>query len=185
MNVGLIELMIILLVLGVPIALLIALAIVSGRSRRTPQPPTSRVSNLSERSDLLRQRHDRYQEERSRILGMVEQGTISAEEADRLFETLERETVTMACPFCGGEIRAEAAKCKHCRQFLVEEMTRIKRLTKSRNKMLAGVCAGVAEYFDADPALIRVLTAVVIFFSGIFTGLIAYLIAALIIPEEY
>lgn len=56
-----------------------------------------------------------------------------------------------------------------------------KRLTKSANKMLCGVCAGIAEYFNLDPTIIRLLWVVLTFFGG--SGIIAYIIAAIIIPE--
>lgn len=56
-----------------------------------------------------------------------------------------------------------------------------KRLTKSTNKMLCGVCAGIAEYFNLDPTIIRLLWVVLTFFGG--SGIIAYIIAAIIIPE--
>jgi phage shock protein PspC (stress-responsive transcriptional regulator) len=114
---------------------------------------------------------------------MVNAGTISAEEADRLLETLERETTTMDCPLCGEEIRAEAVKCPHCRQFLTEGAHRPHRLTKSHDKMLAGVCAGVGEYGGVDASVVRLLTVLVVVFSGFVTGLVAYLIAALILPD--
>ena len=48
-------------------------------------------------------------------------------------------------------------------------------------KMLAGVCGGIAEYFNVDPTLIRVAWALLAA-SG--TGVLAYLICALIIPQE-
>jgi len=181
---GIVELLIILLVAVVPLVLLIALAVVVTRNRRAPGTAPPGTPSLVERSATLRKRSDHYREERSRILGMVDQGTISPAEADRLFETLDRETTTMACPFCGGEIRVEARKCKHCRQYLVQEMHGSRRLTKSSDKVLAGVCGGLARYFGLDPALVRVLTALVIFFSGILTGLLVYLVAALVIPAE-
>ena len=49
------------------------------------------------------------------------------------------------------------------------------------NKMLAGVCSGLAEYINIDPTIIRVIWALV-GLTG--TGIIAYLICALIIPEK-
>ncbi len=169
----------------VPVLLLVLLIIVVVRSRQQkPAAVPPGTPSLGERSATLRRKSDHYQEERSRILGMVEHGTVSPEEADRLFETLERETITMACPFCGEEIRAEARKCKHCRCYLVGEMLQPRRLTKSHDKVLAGVCGGVANYFNLDPSLVRVMVALVVFFSGIVTGLLVYLVAALVIPED-
>ena len=58
-----------------------------------------------------------------------------------------------------------------------------KKLTKSQNKMLAGVCAGIAEYFDIDPTLVRVGYAVLSVFSTGFPGLLLYIIMMLIMPE--
>lgn len=56
-----------------------------------------------------------------------------------------------------------------------------KRLTKSSNKVLAGVCGGFAEYFGIDPTIVRILW--VIFCCGGGSGIAAYIIAALIMPE--
>lgn len=58
-----------------------------------------------------------------------------------------------------------------------------KKLTRSRNKLLAGVCAGVAEYFGIDTTLLRILYAVCTLFSGAFPGLILYIILMVIMPE--
>ena len=49
------------------------------------------------------------------------------------------------------------------------------------NKMIAGVCAGIAEYANIDPTVVRVIWALIAL-SG--AGLLAYLICALIIPEK-
>lgn len=56
------------------------------------------------------------------------------------------------------------------------------RLCKSRNKMIAGVCAGIAEYFSIDPTLIRLAWVVFCALGG--SGVLAYIIAAIIIPEQ-
>ena len=58
-----------------------------------------------------------------------------------------------------------------------------KRLYKSnKNKMLAGVCGGIAEYFNIDPTLVRLGWAILCMFAG--SGIIAYIIAAIIIPQN-
>ena len=59
----------------------------------------------------------------------------------------------------------------------------VKRLYKSENKMICGVCAGIAEYFNIDPTLVRLIT-VFLLFAGVGSGLIAYIVAAVIIPEK-
>ncbi|MGL5260304.1 MAG: PspC domain-containing protein [Lachnospiraceae bacterium] len=59
----------------------------------------------------------------------------------------------------------------------------MKKLMKSRtNKVICGVCGGVGEYFNVDPTIIRLLWIVFMFLGG--SGILAYLIAAVIIPEE-
>lgn len=58
-----------------------------------------------------------------------------------------------------------------------------KRLYKSKiNKKLDGVCGGIAEYFDIDPTLIRLLWVLATVFFG--SGLLAYIIAAFIMPRN-
>lgn len=57
-----------------------------------------------------------------------------------------------------------------------------KKLTKSStNRMLCGVCAGIGEYLGIDPTVIRLLWVIFTFCGG--CGIIAYIIAAIIIPE--
>jgi len=59
-----------------------------------------------------------------------------------------------------------------------------KKLTRSTNKMLAGVCGGIAEFFDIDPTLIRVCYAALSVFSAAFPGLILYIILMFIMPVK-
>ena len=58
----------------------------------------------------------------------------------------------------------------------------MKRLYRSQtNKMVWGVCGGVAEYFGIDPTIIRLIWAVICLGYG--AGLLLYIIAAFILPE--
>ena len=58
----------------------------------------------------------------------------------------------------------------------------VKKLYRSRdNKMVAGICAGLAQYFELDPTLVRLGMAALIVLGG---GLLFYIIAWLIVPEE-
>ena len=58
----------------------------------------------------------------------------------------------------------------------------MKKLYRSQNnKIIAGVCGGVGEYFEVDPVLIRLVWGVLFLFGGI--GLLAYLVAWMIIPS--
>jgi len=58
-----------------------------------------------------------------------------------------------------------------------------KRLFRSTSdKMLGGVCSGIAKYLDADPAIVRLISVGCLLFGGITFWL--YLVAWLIVPEE-
>ncbi|MBF1007413.1 PspC domain-containing protein [Catonella massiliensis] len=59
----------------------------------------------------------------------------------------------------------------------------MKRLTKSNNRMLLGVCAGIAEYFDIDPNVVRLLWVMFCLLGG--SGILGYIIAAVIMPSAY
>ena len=59
----------------------------------------------------------------------------------------------------------------------------MKRLYKSNtNKMIDGVCGGVAEYLNLDPTIVRLVWVLLACMGGY--GLVAYFIAMLIIPEK-
>lgn len=58
------------------------------------------------------------------------------------------------------------------------------KLTKSSyDKKLAGVCGGLAEYFDLDPTLVRAGYVILSVFSAAFPGVILYIILAVIMPD--
>lgn len=60
----------------------------------------------------------------------------------------------------------------------------MKRLFRSReDRMVSGVCGGVAKYFDVDPSLVRLGWILLAAFAG--SGILAYIIAAVVIPYEY
>ncbi|MBN2013777.1 MAG: PspC domain-containing protein [Candidatus Altiarchaeota archaeon] len=59
-----------------------------------------------------------------------------------------------------------------------------KRLYRSKkNRMIAGVCGGIAEYFDLDPTVVRAGWVIITAF-GVLPGVIAYIICAIIMPEN-
>lgn len=58
-----------------------------------------------------------------------------------------------------------------------------KKLYRSRtDKQICGVCGGLAKYLNMDVSIVRLVTVLLVLFAG--GGLLAYIIAALIIPEE-
>ena len=59
-----------------------------------------------------------------------------------------------------------------------------KRLSRSRQKTIAGVCGGIAEYFDLDPTLVRIGYLVLSIISAGFPGILVYLILWFIMPES-
>jgi len=59
-----------------------------------------------------------------------------------------------------------------------------RRLARSqKNKMIAGVCGGIAEYLDVDPTVVRVLYVIVSILSAAFPGLLAYIILMFVMPR--
>ena len=57
-----------------------------------------------------------------------------------------------------------------------------KRLTKSKDKKLFGVCGGLGTYFDIDPTIVRVGFLAAFFMFG--TGLLLYIVLAIVVPDE-
>jgi hypothetical protein len=57
----------------------------------------------------------------------------------------------------------------------------MKKLYKSNNRMICGVCAGLAEYLGIDPTVVRLIWAA-LGLTG--TGILLYIIAALVMPEN-
>ena len=57
-----------------------------------------------------------------------------------------------------------------------------KRLTRSNNKMIGGVCAGRAEYLDIDPTIVRIVWVLMVLFAGF--GILLYVILWLVMPKQ-
>jgi phage shock protein PspC (stress-responsive transcriptional regulator) len=56
-----------------------------------------------------------------------------------------------------------------------------KKLRRSANKMIAGVCGGLAEYLGMDATIVRVIYALLVLFGGV--GILLYIILALLMPK--
>lgn len=59
----------------------------------------------------------------------------------------------------------------------------MKKLYRSSNRILAGVCGGIAEYLDVDPTLIRVAYVMLSMFTVAFLGLLLYIILMILMPN--
>ena len=58
-----------------------------------------------------------------------------------------------------------------------------KKLTKSKNKVLSGVCAGIADYFGWEVTLTRDVFSFLTIFTA-FSGVLAYIVMAIVMPED-
>jgi phage shock protein C len=60
-----------------------------------------------------------------------------------------------------------------------------KKLYKSKdNRVISGVFGGLGDYFDVDPTVLRLTYLVFVILTGFFPGLVAYVIAVLIVPQR-
>jgi len=61
----------------------------------------------------------------------------------------------------------------------------MKRLYRSnKDRRILGVCGGLAEYFEVDPTLVRLAIAVITVLTGFVPGIVLYILAGAIMPEE-
>jgi phage shock protein C len=59
-----------------------------------------------------------------------------------------------------------------------------KKLRRSKNQIVGGVCAGIANYFDWDFTLVRAIYAVLSIFTAAFPGVLLYLVLWIVMPLE-
>jgi len=88
------------------------------------------------------------------------------------------------CIYCAEEIQDEAIKCRYCSSNLRTSSWGGKRLYRSqRDRKLAGICAGLADYLEVDPVLMRVAWVVLAFLSaGI--AILLYAVLIFVIPNQ-
>ena len=94
----------------------------------------------------------------------------------------------MYCCNCGKEMEAEANFCSVCGTARPQAQPRgdaprpLSRIRAGRK--IAGVCGGVARYFDLDVTLIRVLWIVLTIFPPLLPGIVAYIVCWIAMPED-
>lgn len=89
----------------------------------------------------------------------------------------------MICPACQREVADYSNFCYFCGTRLAPGAVG-KRLVRSvTDKKIAGVCGGLAEYFAVDPTLFRIAVAFVTLATGIVPGVVAYIVAWILMPE--
>ena len=92
----------------------------------------------------------------------------------------------MICPNCQREITDYSRYCYFCgkHQAAAFASAPTRRLHRSVSDCkLAGVCGGLAEYFETDSTIVRLVWVLVTLMTGIVPGMVVYLVAWLIMPE--
>jgi len=90
----------------------------------------------------------------------------------------------MYCNACGKAIAEDEHFCSHCGNVVGIPSTPKKLMRPRAEKKIAGVCAGLAQQFDLDVSLVRILYFFITFATGVCPGVVTYLLAWIIVPEE-
>jgi phage shock protein C len=90
----------------------------------------------------------------------------------------------MVCLKCGGEIGELSEYCSLCGARQRRRITYQRLTLSATDSKIAGVCGGIAEYLDVDPTIVRLIWAALsVVPGGLVGGVLAYLLAWIIIPK--
>jgi phage shock protein C len=89
----------------------------------------------------------------------------------------------MYCNFCGKVIQDDAHLCAYCGRRVGMAVSRKPLMRSRRDRKVAGVCAGLAEHFDLDVTLVRVVWVVLTLVPPA-PMLLAYVVLWIVMPEE-
>jgi phage shock protein PspC (stress-responsive transcriptional regulator) len=90
----------------------------------------------------------------------------------------------MYCNACGKVIAEDGHFCSYCGNVVGIPPTS-KKLMRSRDeRKIAGVCAGLAQHFDLDVTLVRIVCVFLTLATGVCPGIVTYLLAWIIVPAE-
>jgi phage shock protein C len=90
----------------------------------------------------------------------------------------------MYCNACGKDIAEDGRFCSYCGNVVGIPPTPKKLIRSRAERKIAGVWAGLAQYFDLDVSLVRILWFFITLATGVFPGVVTYLLAWIIIPKE-
>jgi phage shock protein C len=90
----------------------------------------------------------------------------------------------MYCNACGKAIAEDGRFCSYCGTVVGIAPTPRKLMRSRAEKKIAGVCAGLAQYFDLDVTVARILCIFLTLATGVCPGVVTYLLAWIMVPAE-
>lgn len=90
----------------------------------------------------------------------------------------------MYCNSCGKTIAEDVRFCSYCGTVVGIAPAPDKLMRPRADRKIAGVCAGLAQHFDIDVTLVRILAIFITLATGVCPGILTYLLAWIIVPSE-
>lgn len=90
----------------------------------------------------------------------------------------------MFCNGCGKSITDDARYCNYCGAGVGVRHNPRKLVRPRADRKIAGICAGLGNYLGLDPIVVRLIWVFLTFVSGLLPGIVVYVLAWIIVPEE-